>query len=269
MVCALKYGNEPRHRLLHSVSVLVLFALLLPGAQAWALPDQYAQADIEYGSQIYLAQCSSCHGVNGDSVPGVNFRAGQFKTVLSDNDLRSTITTGAPGTAMPPFSLNAAELAGIVAYVRNMGALDARTITLGDSARGMALFEGSAHCATCHRVNGKGPRLAPDLSIVGTIRTADLLERTLLDPNASLLPVNRSVRAVTQKGQVITGRRLNEDTYTVQLIDQQEQLVSLVKADLREYKVIMTSAMPSYRDKLSSKDIADLVAYLLSLKGSQ
>ena len=80
---------------------------------------------------------------------------------------------------------------------------------------------------------------------------------------------NRSVRAVTKDGNVITGRRLNEDTYTIQLIDQQEHLISLVKADLREYTVIKTSGMPSYKDTLSSKDVADLVAYLLSLKGSR
>ena len=75
------------------------------------------------------------------------------------------------------------------------------------------------------------------------------------------------MRAVTRAGKVISGRRLNEDTYTVQLIDEQEHLVSLAKADLREYTVIKTSPMPSYRDKLTSKDLADLVSYLLSLKG--
>ena len=74
------------------------------------------------------------------------------------------------------------------------------------------------------------------------------------------------MRAVTKDGKVITGRRLNEDTYSIQIIDPQEHLVSLVKADLREYTFIKTSGMPSYKDKLSSKDIADLTAYLLSLK---
>jgi hypothetical protein len=75
------------------------------------------------------------------------------------------------------------------------------------------------------------------------------------------------VRAVTRDGKVITGRRLNEDTYTVQLIDEQERLVSLVKANLREYGLVRGTAMPSYRDKLTSTELADLLAYLLSLKG--
>jgi hypothetical protein len=81
--------------------------------------------------------------------------------------------------------------------------------------------------------------------------------------------MNRSVRAVLKDGRVVTGRRLNEDTYTVQLIDERERLMSLEKADLREYTVIEGSSMPSYKDKLSAGDLADLVAYLLSLKGQR
>ena len=78
---------------------------------------------------------------------------------------------------------------------------------------------------------------------------------------------SRTHRVVTRDGKVVSGRRLNEDTYTVQLIDEQERLVSLDKSDLRDYTVIMTSSMPAYKDKLSSQDLADVVAYLLSLKG--
>ncbi|PYR60065.1 MAG: hypothetical protein DMF91_13130 [Acidobacteria bacterium] len=75
------------------------------------------------------------------------------------------------------------------------------------------------------------------------------------------------MRAVTRDGKVINGRRLNEDTYTVQLMDDQERLVSLAKADLRDYTILKTSLMPSYKDTLGADDLADLVAYLLSLKG--
>ena len=88
-----------------------------------------------------------------------------------------------------------------------------------------------------------------------------------LNRTGSMLPVNRPVRAVTRDGKVITGRRLNEDTYTVQLIDEQEHLVSLTKTDLLEYTVLKTSSMPTYQDKLSAQELADLEAYLLSLKG--
>ena len=228
---------------------------------------QYFQADIQYGAQIFASQCTPCHGENGDGVPGVNFRVGQFKRVNSDNDLRLTITNGVPGTAMSAFTFGASELTGIVSFIRNMSSFNARGLTLGNAARGQALFEGTGNCTSCHAINGKGPRVAPDLGDVAALRTADLIHRTLLDPAGTMLPVNRPVRAVTRDDKVITGRRLNEDTYTVQLIDDKEHLLSLTKADLREYAVLKTTSMPSYKDKFSVQELADLEAYLLSLKG--
>ena len=258
-----------QRRLLACLAALAALALLLPSARA-QVPGQYAPADIAFGSQIFATQCTPCHGANGDSVAGVNFRAGQFRVpVTSDFDLRTIITTGVAGTAMPPFVFDTAELTEIIAYLRNMSTFDARGVTMGDAGRGRELFEGKGNCANCHRVNGKGPRVAQDLSDVGSTRTADLLERTLLDPTAAMLPMNRSVRAVTRDGKVITGRRLNEDTYTVELIDEHENLVSLEKSSLREYTVSKTSPMPSYKDTLSEKERADVLAYLFSLKGSK
>ncbi len=242
-------------------------ALWCPVGKAQDRAVQYAPADIRYGAQIYTAQCSICHGVNGDQINGVDFRGGQLRRASSDFDLRAVLTNGIVGTAMPPFRFDPSELTGIVAYIRNFRDFDAHAVTLGDASRGQAWFEGAGGCTSCHRVNGKGPRVAPDLSDIGTIRTADLLQRSLLDPNGSLLPMNRSVHVVTREGKVINGRRLNEDTYSVQLIDDQEHLLSLAKADLREYTVIKTSTMPSYKDKLSAQELADVIAYLLSLKG--
>ena len=91
--------------------------------------------------------------------------------------------------------------------------------------------------------------MAPDLSDIGATRSAGSLLRSLTDPASQMMPINRPVRAVTRDGKVINGRRLNEDTYTVQLLDDQERLVSLVKADLREYTILTASPMPSYRKR--------------------
>ncbi len=245
----------------------VLFAFAAASAQTPGPATVYPQADIAYGSRIYRPQCPACHGPAGDAIAGVDLRAGRFKRVSSDTDLRSTVTTGVPGTAMPPFKFNASELGGIVAYVRNMHDFDSAKVAVGDPDRGQGLFDGSGKCTSCHRVNGKGARVASELSGIGAVRTAAALQRSLLDPNGSMRPSNRSVRAVTRDGKVIAGRRLNEDTYTVQIMDAQEQLVSLAKADLREYTVNATSSMPSYKETFSARDLADVVAYLLSLKG--
>jgi hypothetical protein len=82
-------------------------------------------------------------------------------------------------------------------------------------------------------------------------------------------PINRPVRAVTRDGRVIAGRRLNEDLFTVQLITNEGKLVSLVKSELKEWTVSTTSTMPSYKDTLSSSELANLVGYLVSLRGAR
>jgi putative heme-binding domain-containing protein len=230
-------------------------------------PGEYSPADIQYGSRLFAAQCATCHGPAGDAVAGVDLRNGPLRRAASDADLSRLIASGIPGTAMPPQKFSAPELVALVAYIRNMRDFDSRAVSLGDANRGKALFAGKAGCLTCHRVAGNGRRTGPDLTAIGNLRSAGVLERSLLEPTETMLPFNRSVRAVTRDGRIINGRRLNEDTYTVQLIDDQERLLSLDKGDLREYTVLKTSAMSSYRDKLSRQELADLLAYLVTLKG--
>lgn len=244
----------------------VVFAVSVRAQGQDRAPEYYA-SDIQYGAQIFAAQCASCHGPNGDQISGVNFRAGVFKRAVTDIDLRATITNGVPGTLMQPFPFGASELTGIVSYLRNMASYNAGGGSIGNAARGQALFAGAGNCGSCHAVNGKGPRSAPDLGDIGMLRTAELLHRTLIDPASSMLPINRPVRVVTKDGKTINGRRLNEDTYTVQILDEQDRLVSLNKADLREFTVLKTTNMPSYKDKFNAQEMADLEAYLLSLKG--
>ena len=249
---------------------LIVTVLLLLGAQgAQEHVGQYSQADVENGFRLFGVHCSTCHGANGDSIPGIDMRRGQFRRVTSDAELTRIISSGIPGTAMPPNRFVSADLAGLVAYIRSMRDFDTREVAIGDAGRGQALFEGKGGCVKCHRVNSKGSRVGPDLSDIGAIRSPEALQQSVLDANSSVLPINRYVRAVTRDGKPVRGRRLNEDTYTVQLIDEQERLVSLDKADLREYTVIKTSSMPSYKDELTSGELADLVAYLRSLKGSR
>ena len=230
-------------------------------------PGEYARADIAYGSRLYDAQCATCHGANGDGVGGVDLRSGKFRTAVTDQDLTRVILTGIPGTGMLAFKFDPSEITGIIAYLRNMNSFDRGSVKTGDATRGRSVVEGKGDCLRCHRVGGQGSRIAPDLSDIGVARSAGSLLRSLTDPNSQMMPINRPVRAVTRDGRTINGRRLNEDTYTVQLLDDQEKLVSLTKADLREFTILTVSPMPSYRDRLTPDEIADVVAYLLSLKG--
>ncbi|HJO03014.1 MAG TPA: c-type cytochrome [Acidobacteriota bacterium] len=246
----------------------ILLALTPTEGVAQALADhQYTSAAIEAGGRLYGTECALCHGPNGDGVDGVDLRLGQFRHPLSDFALRQLITTGLAEARMPGFDFEPAELDSLVAFIRAGFDPEGVAVKVGDVRRGQALFEGAGGCSSCHRVNGRGPRTAPDLSAIGVSRTPAALQRTLLDPAAALLPINRPVQAATRSGEIINGRRLNEDTYTVQLIDSEERLRSLVKADLVEFEVMRTPTMEP--TVLSSEQVADVIGYLLTLRGLQ
>lgn len=227
----------------------------------------YTTEDVQTGSRLYAGQCAQCHGTAGDTVSGINLRRGQFRRPMSDDDLRETIAKGASGTGMPPFALQRAELDGLVAFMRAGFEIGGAAARVGDAVRGRTLFEGKGRCASCHRVNGTGPRLAPDLSDIGALRSPAQFERSLTEPVEQMMPINRPVRIVTRDGRTILGRRLNEDTYTVQLIDQGERLLSIDKAEIREFEIGKTSPMPRATDVLSRDELADVVGYLVSLRG--
>jgi putative heme-binding domain-containing protein len=248
-------------------SAFSLLLFLLPALPAQEHIGQYGQADIDRGARLYGTNCAVCHGPTGDAVANVNLRSGRFRHAASDEELGRVIVAGVPGTAMPPHKFEPPDVTGLVAYLRSLRDQRAGAVTAGDAGRGRVLFAGKGGCPACHRVSGQGSRYAPDLSEIGSVRQPAALLRSLVDPSAGMLPINRPVRAVQRDGRVVTGRRLNEDTYSVQLIDTDGHLSSLMKADLKEYVVSKVSSMPSYRDKLSPQELADIVAYLGTLKG--
>jgi putative heme-binding domain-containing protein len=165
--------------------------------------------------------------------------------------------------------------------------LIAQTLPAGDANRGKAIFEGSkGNCQSCHRVNGTGSLYGPDLSAIGappraagptggrggqapaappTGPTPQQLAQSILDPNAVISVQNRYVRLTMKDGKTIWGKLLNVDTFAYQIFDSTEKLANISKTDVRE--ATMTSPMPSYRDKLTTQELADVVSYLMSLKG--
>jgi cytochrome c oxidase cbb3-type subunit III len=245
-----------------------LWAAALAGRGLAQVQDhQYSAADIQAGSRLYATQCQQCHGQMGDQISGINLRRGQFRRVASDDDIRRIVTNGLTEVGMPPFKFQPAELDAIIAFIRAGFDPGGTAVRIGDAQRGRAVYEGKGQCATCHRVNGVGSRVAPDLSDIGSARQPAALHRSLLEPTKGMWPINRPIRIVTRDGRTISGRRLNEDTFTIQLIDANERLVSIDKSEIKEYEKAATSTMPSVAGKLSGDEIADLIAYLLSLRG--
>lgn len=258
------------NRLLLAVLAALCLSLTITAAQNPTMlghPEDYPRVDIEHGAKVYAENCDRCHGRDGTGVSGVDLRSGKFRNATTDNQLRTVITNGFPTAGMPEFKLDAADLTGLVAYLRNMNTIDRGSLRAGDAAHGKSVVETKGACLSCHRINGQGARKAPNLSDIGANRSPGSLERSLLDPSTQMWPINRPVRIVTKDGRVINGRRVNEDTYTVQISDDEGRLMSLTKADLKEFTVSTKSTMPSYAKELTKEELADVVSYLLSLKG--
>jgi len=230
---------------------------------------EFTKTDADIGARLYIANCIYCHGPDGDQVPGVDLGHGKFKRATSNEDLVKIIRTGIPGTGMPAqTNMPEPQARTIVAYLRSLATLPSSDLPAGgDAGRGKAILEGKGGCLNCHRVHDAGSRLGPDLSDIGALRRVAELEKSLLDPDASILPQHRFFRVVTRDGSTYTGRILNQDTFTLQIIDADQKLRSFLKADLREFTPLPKSPMPSYKSRLSSQELADLISYLVSLKG--
>jgi putative heme-binding domain-containing protein len=227
----------------------------------------YTPADIAEGGRLFRSNCVLCHGPEGDQIPGIDLGHGKFRQTYSEEALIKIIQNGISGTAMPPHNLQDFQAGTIVAYLHSMATAGHTTTGIGNAKQGKAVFEGKGECANCHRVGAAGSRTGPDLSDIGSQRRAAEIEQSILDPDAEILPQNRSYRVITKSGETIDGRLLNIDTFTVQLLDSRERLLAFPKSSLQEWAFIDKSPMPSYRNKLSSGELADLIAYLVSLKG--
>jgi cytochrome c oxidase cbb3-type subunit 3 len=241
-------------------------SLILLAAALYA-QHSYTPADVEDGGRLFRGNCVGCHGADGDLVPGVDLGHGKFRRASTDDDLVKIIRSGIAGTPMPPGNYTEFQASTIVAYLRSMASTGRGSGVAGDPDRGHALFMGKGACNTCHRVGTVGSRVGPDLSDIGALRKAGSLESSLLDPDAEVQAQNRYYRVVTKDGTTVVGRLLNRDTFSVQLMDAKEQIRSFMIANLREHGFVEKSPMPSYKDKLTPQEVADLVSYLGTLKG--
>lgn len=250
------------------ISALILLSIIGGGVSTPAAAQHATAFDVEDGARSFASYCAACHGPDGNLIPGIDLGHGRFRRSLTDDEIAGIIMNGIPNTAMPATPrLSEDGVRRLVAYLRSNATAQESVAADGDPARGKVLFEGKGECRDCHRVNGVGDRVGPDLSNVGRLRRAAEIRDSLLDPKAEVQPSNRFYRVITADGKKIRGRLLNHDTFTVQLIDTDDQLRSFAKADLREYGFEETP-MPSFKKKLSTREIADLVSYLVSLQGA-
>jgi putative heme-binding domain-containing protein len=256
-------SRDRRRALKTAIAVLALSAWMTPSS---ALAQHETAADLLDGERAFRNSCANCHGPDGDVIAGIDLGRGQFRRQMSDDDLVRIIRTGIPNTPMPATSMTVEQAQKIVAYLRSTAATRRAGSGTGDATRGRATFDGKGGCTACHSVGGAGSGVGPDLTRIGALRGALELQRSLVEPAADVQATNRFYRVVLKDGTTVTGRLLTHDTFTVQMLDTKERLRSFVKSDLRQHGFLDTP-MPSYQTTLTAQEIADVVSYLVSLKG--
>src|SRR5271165_7192945 len=263
--------------------------LLLPGATAaYSADDQNPLAGdpkaAKAGEYEFRINCALCHGLGAHGGGrGPDLTRAQKKHVHSDAEMFQVISNGIPGTVMPANGTNGQgvgmtdeEIWQIITYIRSVEVkLPAKA--LGNAAHGKELFYGDANCSLCHMVEGKGGRVGPELTSVGGSRTRESIIDSVRNPSRRLawglteatkeFPQEyESVTVVTSNGKEIKGVALNEDNFSVQMMDANEQIYSLEKDKLRSFRKSRESIMPTYDSSLlSDKDLEDIVAYLTSV----
>ena len=239
------------------------------------------------GESQFRANCAFCHGLGArGGGRGPDLTRAQKKHGNGDADLYRTINEGVPGTAMPPngatqqgVGMTEAEIWQVITYIRSVQK-KAGASPDGNAVHGRELFYGSAACSTCHMVQGKGGRLGPDLTGTGSARSTDYLVESLRNPNRRLAQglteamkefsvEYATVTVVDRAGQKFQGTVLNEDSFTLQMIDTKEQVHSFEKEQLKSLEKSRESLMPAYDEKmLPEKDMRDLIAFLLTAESS-
>jgi len=225
-----------------------------------------AEDDDSAGERLFRLHCSECHGLDGQGGRGPDLTRGLYRHGSTDQALYQTISQGVTGTPMPATSLSDRQLFQIVKYVRGL-ASSAREVVSGDAAAGGRLFAGKGGCPKCHMVRGEGGRLGPDLTYIGSLRAPANLRASILRPVEEIDPAYWAVEAVDKDGKIYSGIRLNEDSYSIQLLDVDENLYSLTKKDLQTLTVDKKkSRMPAYAGVFTARELDDLVAYLYTLQ---
>jgi putative heme-binding domain-containing protein len=236
------------------------------------------------GEYEFRIKCALCHGLGArGGGRGPDLTRAQKRHAHSDADMFQIVSNGIAGTAMPANGTNGQgvgmtdeEIWQIITYIRSRE-VKASAAATGNADHGKQLFFGDGNCSLCHMVEGKGGRLGPDLTAVGGSRTHESIVESVRDPSRRLawglteatkeFPQEyESVTVVTAEGKQVKGVILNEDSFSLQIMDMNEKIYPLEKDKLRSFQKGRESAMPKYdADVLSDKEVEDIVAFLVSV----
>src|SRR5205809_2973670 len=235
------------------------------------------------GEFEFRINCAFCHGLGARGRRGPDLTHAQKRHGSSDADLFQNISNGIPGTAMPANGTNGQgvgmtdeEICQIITYWRSIE-VKAPSQPIGNAIHGKQLFYGDANCSLCHMFEGKGGRVGPDLTGAGASRTVEALIESVRNPSQKLAwgltePTKEfaqeyeTVTVVMPDGKQIKGVALNEDNFSLQVMDTNEKIRLLEKDKVSSIKKSRESLMPVYDNTLlSDEDLREIIAYLQSV----
>ena len=241
-----------------------------------------SSADLDQGRSLFETHCAICHGPRGEGGKGPTLAQPTLPRASDNDSLLRIISQGIPNSEMPQARMAWSDIQLVAKFVKSLGS-QPREPAPGDAAIGAQIYAKKGACSQCHMIRGEGGVFGPDLSDVGRRRSIAYLRRSLVDPNADVpqsysawrqdvsLPENfLFVRLVTRDGQDLSGVRVNEDTFSIQIREATGAVHSFLKSELTElHKDFGKSPMPSYATALTTNELDDLVAFLTSLRAEK
>ena len=241
-----------------------------PAAQAPAKKNPLeGNADaIRNGMGYYRSRCADCHGIDARGVRAPDLTQ-VWASGRTDEGLFNTVRNGVPGTEMPAFAGPRnpdVEVWQALAYLRTLAAPASADPPRGNAENGARIFR--EKCSGCHRVNGVGGRLGPDLSRVGVARSRDRVVASIRRSVEESGPGYEPVTVTPAEGQPVRGVKKNEDLFSVQIMDTNERIQGYEKDKMKSVVDGTRSIMPAFGpDQISESELDDLVRYLMSLRG--
>jgi putative heme-binding domain-containing protein len=130
----------------------------------------------------------------------------------------------------------------------------------GDAAKGKEVF--TQQCAKCHRYNGEGGKVGPDLSGMAAHPREELLGH-ILDPSLSVEGNYVSYSVALADGRTLTGLLASESKTAIELLDAEGKSNSILRDDVEELIKSPKSLMPEGFEKLITREgMSDLLAFL-------
>ena len=238
-----------------------------------ATPDAASLAE---GQALFRGLCSGCHGGAGRGGKGPDLTDNRWIHGGTDDDIAHVIQNGVPRTTMKKMgeSLKPEQIRKVIIYIRSLARSPSESTwkpyMSGDPGAGRKLFfdlKSKAQCAKCHSVGGEGGRIGPSLDRIASRRAAEFIMESIVQPSKEIAPEFEAVAVATKEGKVITGLRINETNFNIQLREENGRFHSFLKRDLEEVKVMNKSLMPdNMADQLTVKELHDLFAFLMTLE---